>query len=95
MRNWFAAEGQLPSYPDLTRGLVAVLLFYDARRCLVESLRTLIQARRGRAWEVDLPEEVTRVVQTFTDSLWESELPKKILGEPCRLADFCCNLFPM
>uniref|UniRef100_A0A1I8FK46 Nuclear pore complex protein n=1 Tax=Macrostomum lignano TaxID=282301 RepID=A0A1I8FK46_9PLAT len=28
------AEGQQPSYPDLTRGLVAVLLYYDQQRCI-------------------------------------------------------------
>ena len=37
-------------FPGLTRGLVAVLLYHDGRRCLVSSLRSLVQAREGVAW---------------------------------------------
>ena len=37
-------------FPGLTRGLVSVLLYHDGRRCLVSSLRSLIQAREGVAW---------------------------------------------
>ena len=37
-------------FPGLTRGLVAVLLYHDGRRCLVSALRSLIQAREGVAW---------------------------------------------
>ena len=31
-----SAEDQLCQYPGLTRGLVAVLLYYDGQRCLVQ-----------------------------------------------------------
>lgn len=41
-------------FPGLTRGLVAVLLYHDGRRCLLASLRSLIQAREGVAWTLGL-----------------------------------------
>ena len=31
-----SADDQLCQYPGLTRGLVAVLLYYDGQRCLVQ-----------------------------------------------------------
>ena len=35
-------EERLCDYPGLTRGLVAVLLYYDGRKTLVDTLRTMI-----------------------------------------------------
>ena len=43
-----------PRFPGLTRGLVAVLLYHDGRRCLVSALRSLIQAREGVAWTLGI-----------------------------------------
>lgn len=63
-----------------TRGLAAVLLYYDGRRCLVNSLRALIQVRDGRCWTLGLPRDVTEIVTTFTDDLWEEGLCEQILG---------------
>lgn len=49
-----AGEHQQPHFPGLTRGLVAVLLFWDGKRCIANSLRTLIQSRKGRTFTLDL-----------------------------------------
>ena len=38
-------EEQLPRYPGLTRGLVAVILYYGGRKAVVQTLRTLLQSR--------------------------------------------------
>lgn len=66
-----AGEQQLPNFPGLTRGLVAVLLYHDGRRCLVSALRTLIQSREGITWTLGLYEDMTQLVTKFTDELLE------------------------
>ncbi|XP_064397234.1 nuclear pore complex protein Nup205-like isoform X2 [Halichondria panicea] len=64
-----AGEQQLPRFPNLTRGLVAVLLYYDGRRSLVSALRTLVQAREGVCWTLDLPPHTSHFVTSFTNDL--------------------------
>ncbi|XP_055955132.1 nuclear pore complex protein Nup205 [Patella vulgata] len=74
-----AGENQLPNYPGLTRGLVAVLLYYDGRRSLVNSLRAMIQAREGRTWSLGVPSDVVYIITQFTDQLIEEGIVNKIL----------------
>lgn len=47
-------EQQQPHFPGLTRGLVAVLLYWDGKLCVANSLRTLIQSRHGKTFTLDL-----------------------------------------
>ncbi|KAL5475599.1 hypothetical protein EMCRGX_G025430 [Ephydatia muelleri] len=75
-----AGEQQLPRFPGLTRGLVAVLLYHDGRRNLVSSLRSLIQAREGVSWTLELSPTVASLVMSFTDQLFEDNLVAKILN---------------
>lgn len=71
----------MPEFPGLTRGLVAVLLYYDGRKCLVNSLRTLLQSREGRTWTMELTPELTNIITQFTDQLLTKDaLVNKILG---------------
>ncbi|XP_046581767.1 nuclear pore complex protein Nup205-like [Haliotis rubra] len=74
-----AGENQLPNYPGLTRGLVAVILYYDGRRSLVNSLRILLQSREGRTWTLGMPSDLAHLIQTFTSQLVEEGLVNKIL----------------
>ena len=74
-----AGEQSQPDFPGLTRGLVAVLLYYDGRRSLVTSLRSLIQAREGVLWTLGLSSMVTSVVTPFTDYLLQNGLVDNIL----------------
>ena len=67
----FSGEQQQPNFPGLTRGLVAVLLYHDGRRCLVSALRTLIQSREGITWFQGLYEDMTQLITKFTDELLE------------------------
>ena len=46
-------EEQLPQYPGLTRGLVAVILYYDGRKALVQALKILVSGRPGLSWSSD------------------------------------------
>ncbi|XP_075458683.1 nuclear pore complex protein Nup205 [Ascaphus truei] len=74
-----AGEHQQPHFPGLTRGLVAVLLYWDGKRCIANSLRTLIQSRRGKTWTLELSAELVSMTTRFTDELMEQALTQKIL----------------
>ncbi|XP_078527802.1 nuclear pore complex protein Nup205 isoform X2 [Lissotriton helveticus] len=72
-------EHQLPHFPGLTRGLVAVLLYWDGKRCIASALHTLIQSRRGKTWTLELSAELVSMTTRFTDELMEQGLTGKIL----------------
>ncbi|XP_039625995.1 nuclear pore complex protein Nup205 isoform X3 [Polypterus senegalus] len=75
-----AGERQQPHFPGLTRGLVAVLLYWDGKRCIANSLHSLIQARRGKTFMLDLSEELVSIANHFTDDLMKQGLTQKILS---------------
>ena len=77
----FLAEEQLCQYPGLTRGLVAVLLYYDGRKALVHALRTLIQGRSGVSWTLGASDDITDLISKYTQSLIEDGLVDKILSK--------------
>ncbi|XP_060892659.1 nuclear pore complex protein Nup205 [Labrus mixtus] len=74
-----AGEQQQPHFPGLTRGLVAVLLYWDGKRCVANSLRTLIQSRQGKTFTLDLSGELVAYTTCFTDELMSQGLTKRIL----------------
>ena len=74
------AEQQMNYYPDLTRGLISVLLYYDARRAIVNSLKILVQARKGISWAVDTSDKIVTCITNYTDKLVEKGLVDQILG---------------
>ena len=75
----YLAEEQLCQYPGLTRGLVAILLYYDGRKALVQALRTLIQGRSGVSWTLDTSEDIIELITKYTQTLLEDGLVDKIL----------------
>ncbi|XP_030588106.1 nuclear pore complex protein Nup205 isoform X2 [Archocentrus centrarchus] len=74
-----AGEQQQPFFPGLTRGLVAVLLYWDGKLCMANSLRTLIQSRQGKTFTLDLSGELVALTTRFTDELMNQGLTKRIL----------------
>ncbi|KAM8860542.1 nuclear pore complex protein Nup205 isoform 2-T2 [Synchiropus picturatus] len=74
-----AGEQQQSHFPGLTRGLVAVLLYWDGKACVANSLRTLIQSRQGKTFTLDLSEELVALTTHFTDELMANGLTKRIL----------------
>ena len=50
-------------------GLVAVLLYHDGRRCLLSALRTLLQSREGLTWTLELDEEMSGLILSFTKQM--------------------------
>ncbi|KAG7205199.1 hypothetical protein KM043_018287 [Ampulex compressa] len=74
------AQLQMPHHPGLTRGLTAVLLYYDGRKALTSALRTLVQARIGHSWAIDAPLTLTRQVTEYTNKLQEDGLLDRILA---------------
>uniref|UniRef100_A0A8C2IJA0 Nucleoporin 205 n=1 Tax=Cyprinus carpio TaxID=7962 RepID=A0A8C2IJA0_CYPCA len=75
-----AGEHQQPHFPGLTRGLVAVLLYWDGKRCVANSLRSLIQSRHGKTFTLDLSPELVNLTMRFTDELMAQGLTKQILN---------------
>lgn len=73
------AQQQMPQYPGLPRGLVAVLLYYDGRKALTSALKDLMQARAGVSWCTDVSSDITHLVTGFTDSLVAEGILKKII----------------
>uniref|UniRef100_A0A3Q1B146 Nucleoporin 205 n=1 Tax=Amphiprion ocellaris TaxID=80972 RepID=A0A3Q1B146_AMPOC len=74
-----AGEQQQPHFPGLTRGLVGVLLYWDGKLCMANSLRTLIQSRHGKTFTLDLSGELVALTTRFTDELMSQGLTKRIL----------------
>lgn len=74
------AQLQMPHYPGLTRGLTAILLYYDGRKALTSVLRTLMNTRIGHSWAVDVPVALTRHITEYTNKLQEDGLLNRILS---------------
>ncbi|XP_017786279.1 PREDICTED: nuclear pore complex protein Nup205 [Nicrophorus vespilloides] len=72
------AQIQMPYYPDLPRGLVAIALYYDGRKYLVSTLRMLIQARSGISWCINMPKQTQVFIDNMMDQLFENGLFNKI-----------------
>uniref|UniRef100_A0A4W4E6A7 Nucleoporin 205 n=1 Tax=Electrophorus electricus TaxID=8005 RepID=A0A4W4E6A7_ELEEL len=75
-----AGEHQQPHFPGLTRGLVAVLLYWDGKRCVANSLRSLILSRHGKTFTLDLGTDLVNLTTRFTDELMAHGLTKQILS---------------
>lgn len=73
------AQIQLTHHPGLTRGLVAILLYYDGRKALVSSLRQLIQARKGVSWRLDITDGIAKQITEYTDHLLNNGVFNRIL----------------
>jgi nuclear pore complex protein Nup205 len=74
------AQQQMPNYPGLPRGVVAILLYYDGRKTLVSTLKCLVQARLGHLWTVETSSQVLQCVTNYTDELLSDGILSKILG---------------
>ncbi|XP_065223054.1 nuclear pore complex protein Nup205 [Planococcus citri] len=73
------AQHQMPSYPGLPRGLVAVLLYYDGHKALATTLRTIMQARSGFHWTVDISSNIPDYLAKYSDELINEGLLEKVI----------------
>ncbi|CRK98110.1 CLUMA_CG011478, isoform A [Clunio marinus] len=73
------AQQQMSHYPGLPRGLIAILLYYDGKKSLVLTLKSLMQARLGVSWCTDVSYDISALVTNYTDSLVAEGLLKKII----------------
>lgn len=73
------AQLQMSHHPGLTRGLTAVLLYYDGRKALTSALKTLVQARAGHSWTLDIPIALTKQITEYTNKMQEDGLLDRIL----------------
>jgi len=85
------AQAQMPYHPGLTRGLVAIILYYDGRKSLVLALKTLVLARRGYTFAVECSEEVSDFVTEFTDDMMTDNLIQRLIDQIDSL-DLCKEL---
>ncbi|KAK0157412.1 hypothetical protein PV328_011157 [Microctonus aethiopoides] len=74
------AQLQMPHHPGLTRGLTAILLYYDGRKALTCALKTLVQARIGHSWELDTPLPLRKKITEYTNKLCEDGLLDRVLS---------------
>ncbi|KAL1130570.1 hypothetical protein AAG570_011816 [Ranatra chinensis] len=74
------AQQQMANYPGVGRGVVAVLLYYDGRKSIVTTLRTLVQARRGNLWTVETTEQVANLITRYTYELMCDGIITKLLS---------------
>ncbi|XP_011495942.1 PREDICTED: nuclear pore complex protein Nup205 [Ceratosolen solmsi marchali] len=75
----YTAQLQMPHHPGLTRGLTAILLYYDGRKALTSTLRTLVQARVGHSWMLDIPMTLTKQITEYTNKMQQDGLLDRIL----------------
>lgn len=74
-------EIQQSYFPGFSRGLVAVILYYDGKASLVGALRMLIQARKGRTWALPgLSDDLVATATRFTDQVMNENLVSRILN---------------
>ncbi|VDP78338.1 unnamed protein product [Echinostoma caproni] len=75
------AESQLPSYRNISRGFLAVLLYFESHFAIVDALRLIIQSREGRSWSTSLSGEAVQIIQKFTCDLWECGLLQNVISK--------------
>lgn len=76
----YTAQMQMPYHPGLTRGLTAVLLYYDGRRALTSALKSLVQARSGHSWMLDIPLNLTKQITEYTNKMEQDGLLHTVLS---------------
>ena len=72
----WAAENRLPQFPGLTRGLVAVLLYWDGRFALTSALRNVCQMHIGM---VNAHPGIDHIADQFQNILFDEQIVKKLL----------------
>ncbi|KAK2720666.1 nuclear pore complex protein Nup205-like isoform X2 [Artemia franciscana] len=72
-------EEQAPIYPGLKRGLISVLLYYDAKYSQSTALKLIVQAERGVHWTYSLTDDVLNFLTQYTNQLFESGLFERLL----------------
>ncbi|CAG4927678.1 unnamed protein product [Colias eurytheme] len=73
------AQRQSPKQPGLARGLLAIILYYEGRRALVQALRELVMARDGVSWSVNAREEIITYVTRYVEQLISDGLLGNVL----------------
>lgn len=74
------AQLQMSFYPGLPRGLVAVILYYTARKNLAWALRLLVNARAGVLWRMqDIRSDVEKLILEYTNELLKNGLITRLL----------------
>lgn len=76
------AEEQMQYFHGLNRGLISVLLYYDSKKMLLNSLKAILLARPGRTWVLDenIPTEISNFIFDYVNRLIQGGLVERILS---------------
>ena len=70
-------------FPGLTRGLTAILLYYDRKKLIVNTLKTLLLVRSGRTWILDetIPPDFLNSIDRLIDGLIKEGLIGNLISK--------------
>jgi nuclear pore complex protein Nup205 len=70
-------------FPGLTRGLTAILLYYDRKKLIVNTLKTLLLVRSGRTWILDetIPVDFVNFINNYIDELIKEGLIGNLISK--------------
>ena len=72
-------ESQKPRYPLWSRGLIAVMLYFDAKFSVVHSLKLITKAVSGLTWSADVTDDVSAFLEGYITDLINENVVAKIL----------------
>ena len=75
------ATNQEARYPGLSRGPIAVLLWYDSRKSLLNSVKLLVHAKTGRSWSTKLNREIQKLIDSFIDDLKQDGIVSRCIKQ--------------
>ena len=73
------AEAQKPRYPSWSRGLIAVMLYFDSKLSVVHSLKLITKAISGLTWSADVTDDVSSFLDSYVTDLVNEDLVAKVL----------------
>jgi len=75
------ATNQEARFPGLARGPIAILLYYDSRKSLLNSIKLLVQAKNGRSWSTKLNREIQKLIDSFVDDLKQDGIVSRCIKQ--------------
>ena len=75
-----SAQEEKTLYPDMPRGLIAVLFYYDSREHFANAFKTIVQARQGISWTLlEGNEELSVSITRYLKPLLNLNMLDKLL----------------
>jgi nuclear pore complex protein Nup205 len=77
------AEEQMQNFHGLNRGLIAILLYFDCKKLILNILKALILSCPGRTWVLDenMPDYLVKFLNEFISSFMRDNIIEKLLSK--------------